>query len=92
VVLQRGDEFWLKVSQLGGPMPTRLYSTSTTARLETLARQLGLRVGISYGEGDKVDRYFIVSANGTRLERLVPLGWTGPEAEAELERLAEKGL
>jgi hypothetical protein len=73
-------------------MPTLLYSTSTTARLETLARQLGLRVGIAYGEGDKVDRYFIVSANGTRLERLVPIGWTGPEAEAELQRLAEKGF
>jgi hypothetical protein len=92
VVLQRADEFWLKRGHNGGRMPIRLYSTSTSARLETLARQLGLRVGISYGEGDKVDRYFIVSANGTRLERLVPLGWTGPEAETELTRLAEKGL
>ena len=33
----------------------RFYSTSTTARLETRARQLGLRLGISYGEGDCCD-------------------------------------
>jgi hypothetical protein len=73
-------------------MPTRLYSTSTTARLETRARQLGLRLGISYGEGDACDRYFIASVNGKRLERLVPLGWTGTEAEEALVRYAREGL
>ena len=70
----------------------RFYSTSTTARLETLARQLGLRLGIHYGEGDKCDRYFIVSANGKQLERMVPLGWTGPEAEESLAKIAREGL
>lgn len=70
----------------------RFYSTSTTARLETRARQLGLRLGISYGEGDKCDRYFIVSLNGKRLERMLPLGWTAPEAEEALLRLAREGL
>ncbi len=67
----------------------RFYSTSTTARLETRARQLGLRLGISYGEGDRCDRYFIVSVNGKKLERMVPLGWTGPEAEAALVQYAK---
>ena len=68
----------------------RFYSTSTTARLETRARQLGLRLGISYGEGDRCDRYFIVSVNGTKLERMVPLGWTGPEAEQALVQYAKE--
>ena len=70
----------------------RFYTTSSSARLETRARQLGLRVGISYGEEDKCDRYFIVSVNGKRLERMVPLGWTAPEAEQALVRLAREGL
>ncbi|HYO74261.1 MAG TPA: hypothetical protein VEU33_50130 [Archangium sp.] len=68
----------------------RFYSTSTTARLETRARQLGLRLGISYGEGDRCDRYFIVSVNGKKLERMVPLGWTGPEAEQALVQYAKE--
>ena len=67
----------------------RFYSTSTTARLETRARQLGLRLGISYGKGDRCDRYFIVSVNGKKLERMVPLGWTGPEAEQALVQYAK---
>ena len=67
----------------------RFYATSTTARLETRARQLGLRLGISYGEGDRCDRYFIVSVNGKKLERMVPLGWTGAEAEEALVQYAK---
>jgi hypothetical protein len=70
----------------------RFYSTSTTARLETTARQLGLRIGILYGEGDKCDRYFVVSLRGKRLERMVPLGWTGDEARASLLKLIKEGL
>lgn len=66
----------------------RFYSTSTTAHLETRARQLGMRLGIVYGEGDRCDRYFIVSVNGKKLERMVPLGWTGPEAEEGLVQYA----
>ncbi len=70
----------------------RFYSTSTTARLETTARQLGLRIGILYGEGDKCDRYFVVSLRGKRLDRMVPLGWTGDEARASLLKLIKEGL
>ncbi|WNG37242.1 hypothetical protein F0U60_28755 [Archangium minus] len=68
----------------------RFYSTSTTARLETRARQLGMRLGIAYGEGDRCDRYFIVSVNGKKLERMVPLGWTGAEAEEGLLQYAKE--
>jgi hypothetical protein len=68
----------------------RFYSTSTTARLETRARQLGMRLGIAYGEGDRCDRYFIVSVNGKKLERMVPLGWTGSEAEEGLVQFAKE--
>lgn len=70
----------------------RFYSTSESTRLETRARKMGLRLGILYAEGDKCDRYFIVSMAGTRLERPHPLGWTGQEAESELARIAQEGL
>lgn len=70
----------------------RFYSTSQTAKLETRARQLGLRLGICYGEGDRCDRYFIVSVAGKRLERMQPLGWTCDEAEESLARIAREGL
>jgi hypothetical protein len=70
----------------------RFYSTTTTAKLETRARQFGLRLGILYGEGDRCDRYFVVTLNGKRLERMVPLGWTGDEAEEALARMAREGL
>ncbi|HYO54666.1 hypothetical protein [Archangium sp.] len=68
----------------------RFYSTSITTHLETRARQLGMRLGITYGEGDRCDRYFIVSVNGKKLERMVPLGWTGPEAEEALVQYAKE--
>jgi hypothetical protein len=71
------------------PLP-RFYGTSTTAKLETRARQLGLRLGVVYGEGDRCDRYFVVSMDGKRLERMVPLGWTADEAEEALAELARE--
>ncbi|HEX8436408.1 hypothetical protein [Archangium sp.] len=73
------------------PLP-RFYGTSTTAKLETRARQLGLRLGIVYGEGDRCDRYFVASMDGKRLERLVPLGWTADEAEESLGNMARERL
>jgi hypothetical protein len=73
------------------PLP-RFHGTSTTAKLETRARQLGLRLGIVYGEGDRCDRYFVASMNGKRLERMVPLGWTADEAEEALAEMARERL
>lgn len=62
-----------------------MYDTTTTDRLEALARRLGLKVICARSDRDSAGRYF---ARGYGSDHWVSLGWSGREAETRLRELA----
>ena len=58
----------------------RIYSTTTTDRLENEARKLGFRLEIRLMEPSEEGRYFVNKEDGKPLKRPVSLGWTDHHA------------
>ena len=64
----------------------RVYSTTTTHRLEEQARQLGCRCEIKVIEPSEEGRYFVTKVDGEPLRRPASLGWTDHHAVDALKR------